>query len=402
MAKSSISPELRQEEANPWRESLEQRLRERMRELIEQVLEEEVEDALGACRSQRVVERRGYRHGTKPRQLVLRGGAVEIAAPRARSVSPEGEEREWQSRLLPRYRRATPEVEQAVLGVYLSGGNTRRIRIALEPLLAAAPLSKSAVSRLVARLEQSYQQWQRRDLSAEAIVYLYLDAIYLKVRSGGRVVSLPVLVALGVRAGGEKILLSLATAGAERTAAWESLLEDLAARKLGRPRLAITDGNPGLAAALERVWSGVPRQRCTVHKLRNLEGKAPQHAHAELREDYHRIVYAEDREAAERARAAFLRKWSKLSPAVAASLEEAGEELLTFYAFPPSQWLALRTTNAIERLQQEFRRRVKTQGALPSETAALHLMFGLFASGQIRLRRIKGFRDIEEEHKAAA
>jgi len=402
MRKTSTTPELRQAEPNPWRESLEQRLRERMRELIEQVLQEEVEEALGAPRSQRAATRSGYRHGVKPRRLVLRGGAVQLAVPRARSVTPEGEEREWQSRLVPRYRRATPEVEQAVLGVYLSGGNTRRIRAALSPLLTQAPLSKSAVSRLVARLEESYQRWQQRDLSEEKIVYLYLDAIYLKVRSGGKVGSLPVLVALGVKATGEKLLLALAMAGAERTTAWESLLEDLGARKLGRPRLVITDGNPGLAAALGRVWPGVAHQRCTVHKLRNLESKAPKHAHAALREDYHRIVYAEDRAAAERAREAFLRNWSKLCPAVAASLEEAGEELLTFYAFPPSQWLSLRTTNAVERLQLEFRRRVKTQGALPSETAALRLLFGLLASGQIRLRRIKGFRDLEEKHKEAA
>jgi transposase-like protein len=402
MTKSNTVPELRQEETNPWRESLEQRLRERMRELIEQVLEEEVEEALGAGRSQRVEARRGYRHGRKPRRLVLRGGAVHVAVPRARQVNPEGSEREWQSQLLPRYRRSTPEVEQAVLGVYLSGGNTRRIRAALSPLLTHAPLSKSAVSRLVARLEESYQRWQQRDLSEEKIVYLYLDAIYLKVRSGSKVVSLPVLVALGVKATGEKLLLALATAGAERTTAWEGLLEDLAARKLGRPRLVITDGHAGLGAALERVWPGVPRQRCTVHKLRNLEAKAPKHAHAELREDYHRVVYAEDRAAAERARAAFLGKWRRLCPAVAASLEEAGDELLTFYAFPQSQWLSLRTTNSVERLQLEFRRRVKTQGALPSETAALRLLFGLLASGQIRLRRIKGFREIEEKHEAAA
>src|SRR5208282_5229688 len=199
-------------------------------------------------------------------------GAAEVAVPRARCLTPEGEEHEWRSQLVPRYRRATPEVEQAVLGVYLSGGNTRRIRTALEPLLAGAPLSKSAVSRLVARLEECYQVWQKRDLSEEKIVYLYLDAIYFKVRSGGKVVSLPVLVA----------------------------------RKLRAPRLAITDGNAGLAAALGRVWPGVEQQRCTVHKLRNLESKAPKHAHAELREDYHRIVYAEDRAAAERARERFL------------------------------------------------------------------------------------------------
>jgi len=373
-----------------------------MRELIEMVLDQEVDDALGATRSQRVAGRSGYRHGTKPRRLMLRGGAVEVEVPRARRVTPEGEEHEWRSQLLPRYRRATPEVEQAVLGVYLSGGNTRRIRTALEPLLAGAPLSKSAVSRLVVRLEECYQVWQKRDLSEEKIVYLYLDAIYFKVRSGGKVVSLPVLVALGVRANGEKVLLSLVVAGAERTAAWEGLLEDLVARKLRAPRLTITDGNAGLAAALGRVWPGVEQQRCTVHKLRNLESKAPKHTHAELREEYHRIVYAEDRAAAERAKAKFLAKWQKQCPAVAASLEEAGDELLTFYSFPQSQWLSLRTTNSIERLQLDFRRRVKTQGALPGETAALRLLFGLLASGQIKMRRIKGFREIEEKQEKAA
>ena len=402
MANSSTAPQLRQEEPNPWRVSLEQKLRDSMRELIEMVLEQEVDDALGATRSQRVAGRSGYRHGTKLRRLMLRSGAVEVAVPRARRLTPEGEEQEWRSQLVPRYRRSTPEVEQAVLGVYLSGGNTRRIRTALEPLLAGAPLSKSAVSRLVARLEECYQVWQKRDLSEEKIVYLYLDAIYFKVRSGGKVVSLPVLVALGVRANGEKVLLSLVVAGAERRAAWEGLLEDLVARKLRAPRLAITDGNAGLGAALGRVWPGVEQQRCTVHKLRNLESKAPQHVHAELREDYHRIVYAEDRAAAERARDRFLAKWRKQCPAVAASLEEAGDELLAFYSFPQSQWLSLRTTNSIERLQLEFRRRVKTQGALPGETAALRLLFGLLASGQVKLRRIKGFRDIKEKQEKAA
>jgi transposase-like protein len=373
-----------------------------MRELIEMILEEEVEEALGAARSQRAANRNGYRHGTKPRRLTLRGGTVEVEVPRARQVDAQGNEREWQSQLVPRYRRATPEVEQAVLGVYLSGGNTRRIRTALSPLLQGAPLSKSAVSRLVVRLEESFQQWQRRDLAEERIVYLYLDAMYLPWRSAGRVASLPVLAALGVRDTGEKVLLSLRLAGAESRLAWQELLEDLAARGLGRPRLVISDGNPGLAAALGRLWPGVAHQRCTVHKLRNLEAKAPKHAHAELREDYHRIVYAVDRATAERAREAFLAKWRKQCPAAAASLEEAGEELLTFFHFPASQWIALRTTNAIERLQQEFRRRVKTQGALPGEAAVLRLLFGLLVSGQIKLRRIKGYRDLQEQREAAA
>src|ERR1700688_2181959 len=223
MAKTSIGREVVQEAS--LREGLEAAIRERVREVIELILEEEVEAALGAGRSQRVAERCGYRHGRKPRRLTLRTGAVQLAVPRARLVDAEGSEREWQSQLVPRYRRSSAEVEQSVLGVYLSGSNTRRIRRALEPLLTGAALSKSTVSRLVLRLEESYRSWQRRDLAEEKIVNLYLDAIYPKVRSGGKVVSLPVLVALGVRENGEKVLLSLLTAGAESADSWQMLME---------------------------------------------------------------------------------------------------------------------------------------------------------------------------------
>jgi transposase-like protein len=381
---------------------LETAIRERVREIIEMVLQEEMEAALGAGRSQRVAERAGYRHGSKPRRLTLRTGTVQLQVPRARLAEADGREREGQSQLVPRYRRSSREVEQSVLGVYLSGSNTRRIRGALEPLLTGAALSKSAVSRLVLRLEESYRTWQGRGLAEEKIVYVYLDAIYPKVRSGGRVVSLAVLVALGVRENGEKVLLSLTTAGAESADGWQMLLEDLAGRQVGRPRLVISDGNAVLGAALGRLWPGVPHQRCTVHKLRNLIAKAPQHAHEAVREDYHRVVYAANHEAAQKAREQFLGKWRKLCPAVAASLEEAGEELLTFFQFPESQWLSLRTTNIIERLQQEFRRRVKTQAALPSEGAVLRVFFGLWVSGQMKLRRIKGYRDLGGKEKAAA
>ena len=284
MAKASTAKELGQE--GSLREGLETAIRERVREIIEMILEEEVDQALGARRSQRLAERSGYRHGGKNRRLTLRSGGVALRVPRARLVAPDGGEREWQSRLVPRYRRSSPEVEQSVLGVYLSGSNTRRIRGALEPLLSGAALSKSAVSRLVLRLEESYRAWQRRDLAAEKTVYLYLDAIYPKVRSGGRVVSLAVLVALGVKDTGEKVLLSLTTAGAESADGWQMLLEDLAARQLGRPRLVISDGNTGLSVALGRLWPGVPHQRCTVHKLRNLVAKAPKHTHEAVREDY--------------------------------------------------------------------------------------------------------------------
>lgn len=158
--------------------------------------------------------------------------------------------------------------------------------------------------------------------------------------------------------------------------------------------LAIIDGNPGLHAALRAQWPQIAIQRCTAHKLRNLLSKAPAHLREELAEDYRRMIYGETREAVEKARKAFTKKWRLRCPAVAASLEEAGDELFTFLSFPPSQWKGLRTTNALERINEEVRRRTKTQTSLPSEDAVLLLLFGLLRSGQITLRRLVGWKDM--------
>jgi transposase-like protein len=164
---------------------------------------------------------------------------------------------------------------------------------------------------------------------------------------------------------------------------------------LRAPVLAIIDGNAGLRRAVGHVWPRAAIQRCCVHKLRNLERKAPKHALAEVRDDFHRIVYAAKADAARAAYVTFERTWAKRCPGVVTSLREGGDELLTFFRFPKVQWKTLRTTNTIERLHEEFRRRVKTQGSsLPTEDAALVLLFSLVASGQIKLRRIDGWRKI--------
>jgi putative transposase len=167
----------------------------------------------------------------------------------------------------------------------------------------------------------------------------------------------------------------------------------------------VSDGNAGLRRAVERVWPHAAVQRCCVHKLRNLERKAPKHALAEIRDDFHRIVYAASADAARAAYAAFERTWAKRCPGVVRSLAEGGDELLIFFTFPKAQWKTLRTTNTIERLHEEFRRRVKTQGSLPSEDAAVVLLFSLVATEQIKLRRIDGWRKIAamlSQHTAVA
>ncbi len=385
----------REEAAEGGPDTIEQVMRERVRATIETIVEEELEAALGAGRSARVgAARRGYRHGVRSRTLTTSLGPTTFRVPRARLLQAAGGTLEWQSRTLPRYQRRTARVDEAILGVYLSGTNSRRLKGALAPLLRGGPLSKDAVSRLVGRLKSDFEEWRQRDLGTDAIRYLMLDGWYPRVRLGRRRVRVPVLVTLGIRADGQRVVLDLRLAGQETAAAWEEVIDHLVARQVGVPTLALIDGNPGLHAALRKQWPTLAIQRCTAHKLRNLLSKAPAHLHEEVAEDYRRMIYGETREGVEKARKAFTKKWRLRCPAVAASLEEAGDELFTFLQFPPAQWKGLRTTNALERINEEFRRRTKTQASLPSEEAVLLLLFGLLRSGQIKLRRQVGCKDM--------
>jgi transposase-like protein len=365
-----------------------------VRRAIEVAVDEELTAALGVRAYQRGDDRCGYRNGTKPRTLTGPTGPLALAIPRARLFTGTGE-REWTSALLPRYQRRLREVNEAVIATYLAGGNSRRLRGALAPLHKAAPLSKSAVSRIVGTLKTELEAWRTRSLAGLDVLGLYLDAFALRVRSAGKVVSVPVLGVVAVQTDGQKQLLALELCpGGETFEAWKGCFDDLGTRGLGVPVWGVIDGHPGLRKAVGLVWPSVLVQRCCVHKLRNLERKAPKHALAEIRADFHRIAYAESAAAARTAFTAFERKWTRRCPGVVRSLQEGGEELLTFFQFPKRQWKTLRTTNVIERLNEEFRRRVKTQGSLPTEDAALVLLFGLVVSGQIRLRRLDGWRQI--------
>ena len=376
-------------------DSIEAGVRGRIRAWIEELVEAELTSALGAELSERPgTSRQGYRHGHRERTLSTSLGPSTFQLPRARVQIADGGTREWQSAVVPRYQRRTGRVDEALLGVYLSGTNGRRIRSALAPLLKGAPLSKDAVSRLTGRLAGDFAAWRNRDLAEEQIRYLFLDGWYPKVRLGKQRVRVPVLITLGVCADGRRLLLDMRMAGEESAAAWREVVESLVARHLGVPVLAVIDGNPGLPPALRTAWPTIEVQRCTAHKLRNLQAKAPARWREELTEDYRRMIYAESAAAVLKARGSFTKKWRLRCPAVIASLEEAGEELFTFVRFPIAQWKALRTTNALERINEEFRRRVKTQGSLPSQDAVMLLLFGLLRSGQIKLRALVGYHDM--------
>jgi transposase-like protein len=383
-------------------DQLSEALRVKIREMIMTLAQAELAEVLAARRYQRSGERRGYRNGNRERSISTGLGQTVVELPRARLTEGE-QEKEWQSGLIERYQRRARSVDAALLGCYLSGANGRRIRGALGGLLKGVALSKSAISRIVGRLEILFSQWRSRSLKSERIACLYLDAIVLRVRVAKKVSSLPVLVALGVREkDGKKQVLDLELLQSESSECWGGLVQGLVSRGLNRSQLVIIDGHRGLRGSVEKIWPSMAVQRCCVHKLRNLQRYVPRHALAEVKKDYHTIIYAKSLEQANKAYREFVSKWKKLVPKVVTSLEEAGQELLTFYRFPETQWKSLRSTNAIERLNVEFRRRVKTQGSLPAERAAELLLFGLLISGQIQLRRIDGWKALKQPARQKA
>ena len=191
-----------------FRQDLEIQLRRQVREAIELVLDAELAGALGSARHERTERRGGYRHGALTRTVPTAEGVCTLRVPRGRVRQVDGRTTEFHSELLPRYARCTRQVDTAILGSYLAGANSRRIRTALKPLLGERHLSKSAVSRIVAQLKALFATWQTRDLHGERYAVLFLDGVHLKVRVARRVVAVPVPVALGVTENGQKRLVA--------------------------------------------------------------------------------------------------------------------------------------------------------------------------------------------------
>jgi transposase-like protein len=377
-----------------WFDPLEEAVRLQVRAFIEELLEEELEAALGRGRYERDGAAKGHRHGRRPRRLATTFGPLELAVPRARLRDAAGE-REWRSELLPAYRRLSRRAEALIAQAYLAGVNTRRVRRALAGLFAGR-VGKDAVSRAWRRARSAWDAWRERDLAGEDVVRLILDGTAVKVRLDKRATAISLLVALGVRRDGQKVVLAIESMGGESEAARRQVLEGLASRGLGKPELAIVDGGKGLEAALAAVWDDVPVQRCAVHKERNLLAHAPKHLHEEVKADFHDMVHAKGKAEVLAKRKAFLAKWRLRCRAVAESLDEAGERLFTFLRYPPEQWRSLRTTNAIERLHEEFKRRIKTQCVLPCAETAAMLFWALLASGQITLRKVDGWQSLAQ------
>lgn len=380
-----------------WSDPIEDGIRSRVRGFIEAIIEEELETALGRGRYERAAANGvcGYRNGHRAREVLGTFGSETIRVPRARLATEDGGAAEWRSKALRRYQRLTKRAEALLASVYLAGTNTRRVKRALSALFAGA-VGKDVVSRAWRKVKTDWEAWCARGLGDEDIVRLILDGTVVKAKIDRKATAISLLVAIGVRRDGQKVLLGLKNMGGESTAAWQAFLEGMSARGLQAPDFIIVDGAPGLEAALAALWSEVPVQRCTVHKHRNLLAHAPKRLHDELTEDYRDMIHADTAAGIETRRKAFLRKWRLKCRAVADSLEEAGDRLFTFTRLPQSQWKSARTTNAIERLHAEFKRRIKTQTVLPQAETAPMLFWALMASGQIIMRKVDGWETLAE------
>jgi transposase-like protein len=384
-----------------WIDPIETEVRARARQFIEELIRGELDAALARPRygrsqmasNEAKADVAGHRHGSRTRSLTGTFGPIEIAVPRARLTTSEGKTTEWKSQALRAYQRRTLAADALIAGTYLSGTNTRRVRRALAALFGGT-VGKDVVSRTWRKVKSDWDAWNSRSLAGDPIVRLILDGTVVRVRLDRKATSISLLVVLGVRADGQKVLLAIKSMGGESAEAWRTVLGGLIRRGLRRPELLIVDGAPGLDKAIAAVWDGVPVQRCTVHKHRNLLAHAPERLHEEITSDYSDMIYATTPEEIAARRKAFIRKWRLKHRAIADSLEEAGDRLFTFARLPPSQWRSVRTTNAIERLHEEFKRRIKTQTVLPSADTAAMMFWALLASGQISMRKVDGWQTL--------
>jgi transposase-like protein len=336
---------------------------------IQAILEGEMTAHLGAARYERGEGRTGYRNGSKPRTLTTRVGALELRVPQDRDGT-------FSTELFARYQRSEQALVTTLMEMYVQGVSTRKVAAITEELCGTA-FSKSQVSALVGRLDPELKAWRERPLTAAAYPYLVVDARYEHARVDGRVANLGILIVAGVRDDGRREILALAEADTESEATYHDLFKRLKARGLRGVELVTSDDHAGLQAAIGRHFQGASWQRCQVHFGRNLRGMVGAKHRGRLGEDLRGIFAAVSAAPARAAARASAPGWRTSHPPVAAKLEEDLEDCLACYAFPAGHRSRIRTTNGLERLNQELKRRTRVVRIFPNRAAALRLVTAL-------------------------
>jgi putative transposase len=344
-------------------------LRDLVGQVVQEILEMEMTAHLGAASYERTERRTGQRNGYKPRQLQTRVGTLTLLVPQDRAGT-------FSTQVFARYQRTEKALVLSLMEMYLQGVSTRKVREITEALCGTA-FSKSQVSRLASTLDADLAAWRGRSLADYRYPYLTVDARYEYVRQGGQVTSHGVLIVSGVRDDGKRAILTVDVADTESAATYMTLFRDLKARGLTGVRLVTSDDHAGLRAAIDRYFQGAGWQRCQVHYQRNLLGMVGASKRADLMADLRTLFTATTPRQARMIANQIADRWRGTHSAVARSLEEESEACFTCLAFPLAHQPRIRTTNGMERLNQELKRRTRVIRIFPNREACLRLVTAL-------------------------
>jgi transposase-like protein len=341
-------------------------MREAMQLVLQALIELEATQVIGAGRYERADSRTAHRNGSRRRLLSTKAGDVELQIPKLREGSF------YPSLLEPR-RRIDRALWAVIMEAFVHGVSTRKVDDLVTALGIDAGVSKSQVSRICAELDAAVGEFRERRLDHIEFPYVFLDATYVKAHDGAHVVSKAIIVATGVAADGNREVLGLAVGDSEDKPFWTAFLRQLRARGLAGVRLVISDAHQGLRAAIDTILLGAAWQRCRVHFLRNVLAKVPKGS-AEMVAAAVRIIFAQpDAAAVADQLDSIAAKLGRQFPAVEAMLRDAAVDLCAFAAFPQAHWRKIWSTNPLERVNKEIKRRTNVVGIFPNEAGVLRL-----------------------------
>ena len=310
-----------------------------------------------------------YRNGGYNRHFTLKGiGEVRVKVPRDRNG-------EYKTSVLPRSRQYEDQIREDISVMFLTGVSTRTLSL-MSNRLVGRSLSHEEVSKANLTLTEGVEKWRNRDLSKESVKYLFLDGVIFDMRIGGGVEKVPVLVAIGVTEAGHKLVLGLQSGDKESASCWREFIRDLKRRGLegSKVTLGIMDGLVGLEKVFQEEFPNSKTQRCQVHVARNVLAKVSRSHKKAVADDLRSIFYASSKGKALQFYDEFKDTWQKEFPSAVKSLENSIDSCLTFFSFPEEEWISLRTTNIIERLNKEFKRRTKPMEIVAGENSCYRLL----------------------------
>lgn len=391
MARKSKDSELKE----LWQEAAasgDDGMRAIVQRVVQQVLEAEMTSFLGAETYERTGERRGYRNGYKPRLLKTRVGELELLVPKDRDG-------QFQTELFERYQRSEKALVLAIMQMYVEGVSTRKVRDITEAL-CGLEIGKSQVSALAMKLDEEVRQWRERAIE-KIYPYLMIDARYEKVRRGGEVISQGVLIVVGISAEGLREVLGVWVADSESEASWGEVFSDLSRRGLRGVRYVVSDDHQGMRRAIDRHFQGALWQRCQVHFVRNILSHTAARDKALVLGALRAITEAPTLLAARKAMNEGVEALGRRTPKVAALLDGYGEEILSVYQLPERHRKRMRSTNMLERVNQEIKRRTRVIRIFPNEQACVRLVSTLMMElSQEWMERI--YLSMEENTETAA